>query len=161
DRQVAAIGRERAQHVQVALRHHLQRNRRRAVNAVAEVQPLVVVLVAQPVGRELDQLGAVQRQELHSYTNFPSRSSEAPVRFPLRRVRATQRMPDPPGVLPWRNTTRTKLRRRAWSARTDLEQSVVERGRLRVRDSRSLGGDRLGSEQLLESATIDLPVCRL
>src|SRR5436309_1699525 len=80
DRQVAAIGRERTEHVQVALGHHLERNRRRAVHSVAEVQPLVVVLLAQPVGHELDQLGAVQRQELHSCINsFPSRG--APVRF--------------------------------------------------------------------------------
>src|SRR5881396_308164 len=88
DRQVAAIGRERTENVQVALGHHLERNRRRAVHSVSEVQPLVVFLLAQPVGHELDQLGAVQRQELHSCINFPLALRTGAFPF-LRRVRAT------------------------------------------------------------------------
>src|SRR6266480_531206 len=82
DRQVAVMGREYAEHVQVALCHHLQRNRGRTVDAVAEIQPLAILLLAQPVGRELGQLAAIQRQELHSCTDFPSRPSAASVRLP-------------------------------------------------------------------------------
>src|SRR5205085_3634088 len=65
DRQIAIIRREQAEQVEIPLRHDCERNAAQGVDAVSEVQPLVVLLASQPLGGELDQLGSVERQELH------------------------------------------------------------------------------------------------
>src|SRR6266511_317460 len=133
DRQVAVMGREYAEHVQIALRHHLERNRRRAVDAVAEIQPLAVVLLAQPFGYELDQLGAVQRQELHSRTNFPSRSGDAPLRLPFRTVRAATPPPGPRAIRRGQRTPNVApVQQQGWTGCTGRAPTCISAHRPRA-----------------------------
>src|SRR2546430_200935 len=58
--------RDHAHHVEIPLRDALERHRRGGEDAVSEIQPLVVFLLADPTRDELDQLRIVEGQQLHT-----------------------------------------------------------------------------------------------
>src|SRR5437867_5342099 len=72
DGKVSVISRVGPDDLDLPLRHDLQRHRRQRLDAVAEVQPLVVLRLAEPVRRQLDQLRAIQRQQFHDSQTPPA-----------------------------------------------------------------------------------------
>src|SRR3989442_4034695 len=72
DRDIPMVRRIGPEQVDVPLGHDLERYRRDHLDSVAEVQPLVIVGLAQPAGHQLDQLRAVQRQQFHRWRTPPA-----------------------------------------------------------------------------------------
>src|SRR5436309_476275 len=60
------------EHMNVPLAHDLQCDRSDPLDSVTEVQPFVILGLAQPIGDELDPFGAVQRQQFHDGRMPPS-----------------------------------------------------------------------------------------
>jgi hypothetical protein len=65
DGSVVAIRRIRSQKMRSPLRHDLKQSGRDDLSSVAEIQPLVVLLSGQPARDQLEELGPVQREQLH------------------------------------------------------------------------------------------------
>src|SRR2546427_11899483 len=67
DRHVPMVRCVRPEHVDIPLGHNLERYRVDHLDSVAEVQPFVVLRLAEPAGHQLDQLRAVPRQQFHAW----------------------------------------------------------------------------------------------
>src|SRR5881396_748029 len=72
DRDIPMVRRIGPEQVDVPLGHYLERYRADHLDSVAEVQPFVIVGLAQPAGHQLDQLRAVQRQQFHRWRTPPA-----------------------------------------------------------------------------------------
>src|SRR5207249_3108045 len=70
-RDVTVVRRIRPEHVDVPLGHDLQRYRVDHLDSIAEVQPFVVVGLAEPTRHQFDQFRTVQRQQFHRLQTPP------------------------------------------------------------------------------------------
>src|SRR5204863_6766927 len=68
------------EHVEAPLRHDPEHGGGGRLDAVAEVQPLRVLFLAEPVADQLEQLRGVEREEFHR-TRLAARKSAIRVRF--------------------------------------------------------------------------------
>src|SRR2546430_358099 len=71
-RDVTVVRRIRPEHVDVPLGHDLQRYRVDHLDSIAEVQPFVVVGLAEPTRHQFDQFRTVQRQQFHRLQTPPA-----------------------------------------------------------------------------------------
>src|SRR4029077_20894431 len=72
DRRIRTVRRVGPELVDVTLGHDPERDRADLLDAVAEVQPLVVIGFAEPAGDQLDQVRLVQRQQFHGSRTPPA-----------------------------------------------------------------------------------------
>ena len=65
DRDIIGVGREHPQHIRAALHRDLQPLRADELPPVTEIEPLIVLLLCEPLGDQPKEMRRVNRLELH------------------------------------------------------------------------------------------------